>query len=225
MNALMVLHVAGGATALAAGAVAAMAPKGRAVHVAAGRVFVGGMLARGLGASLLDMPKVPAESPAGGLSIVYFVLTGWAAMRARRWRTRVAEAVGGVFVFAIAVGAALEALAMLRGEVVVDGPPGPITTLAFAAICALAGGGDLRWARLRSPTATQRRRRHGTRLAVAFFMATGAFFLGQQDVMPLAWRGSAWWFVPAMAPWALLPVAWFVRDHRLPRAATQLPSV
>ena len=103
MNAVMALHIAGGATALAAGAIAALAPKGRAVHVAAGRVFVGGMLLLGLSASLLDMQKVPAESPAGGLSIVYFVLTGWAAMRARGWRTRVAEAVGGAFVFAIAV--------------------------------------------------------------------------------------------------------------------------
>ena len=208
MNALMAVHIAGGSAALAAGAVAALSRKGGRVHVNAGRVFVVAMLVLGLTAAVLDMRKVPAQSPGGGLAIVYFVLTGWAAMRSRGgWRARLAEALGCAFAWTVAAGCVLAAMAMLRGELAVHGPPGPYGLLVFAAIVALAGLGDLRWLSLRVPDATQRRRRHGTRLAVALFMASGAFFLGQQDVMPLAWRGSAWWFLPAMAPWLLVPFA------------------
>jgi hypothetical protein len=47
-------------------------------------------------------------------------------------------------------------------------------------------------------------------MCFAFFIATGSFFLGQQDVMPEAIRGSAALFVPALAPIVLL-LFWLVR--------------
>ena len=47
-------------------------------------------------------------------------------------------------------------------------------------------------------------------MCFAFFIATGSFFLGQQDVLPTAVRGSPILFVLAFAPFALMAV-WLVR--------------
>ena len=47
-------------------------------------------------------------------------------------------------------------------------------------------------------------------MCVAFFIATGSFFLGQQDALPAAVRGSPWMFVPAFAP-ILIMLFWLGR--------------
>ena len=47
-------------------------------------------------------------------------------------------------------------------------------------------------------------------MCFAFFIATGSFFLGQQDVLPSAVRGSPILFVLAFAPFAVMAF-WLVR--------------
>ena len=47
-------------------------------------------------------------------------------------------------------------------------------------------------------------------MCFAFFIATGSFFLGQQDVLPAAVRGSPVLFVLAFAPFAVMAF-WLVR--------------
>jgi hypothetical protein len=47
-------------------------------------------------------------------------------------------------------------------------------------------------------------------MCFAFFVATGSFFLGQQDVLPLAVRGSPILVFLALAPIALM-LLWLVR--------------
>ena len=47
-------------------------------------------------------------------------------------------------------------------------------------------------------------------MCFAFFIATGSFFLGQQDVLPQAVRGSPILFVLAFAPFAVMAF-WLVR--------------
>ena len=59
-------------------------------------------------------------------------------------------------------------------------------------------------------TPAQRISRHLWRTCVAFFIATGSFFLGQQDALPTAVRGSPVLFVLAFAPFALM-LFWLVR--------------
>jgi hypothetical protein len=44
------------------------------------------------------------------------------------------------------------------------------------------------------------------------FIATGSFFLGQQDALPAAVRGSPLLFVMAFAPFAVMAF-WLVRLH------------
>jgi hypothetical protein len=47
-------------------------------------------------------------------------------------------------------------------------------------------------------------------MCVAFFNATGSFFLGQQDAMPEAVRGFPFLLIPAFAPFAVMAF-WLVR--------------
>ena len=64
---------------------------------------------------------------------------------------------------------------------------------------------------LRAPLGrVQRIARHLWRMCFAFFIATGSFFLGQQDVLPAAVRGSPVLFVLAFAPFAVMAF-WLVR--------------
>ena len=90
------------------------------------------------------------------------------------------------------------------------GPPAPGAILVLGGICLVAGLGDLRYLARGAQSATQRLSRHLWRMCFAFFIATGSFFLGQQDVLPQALRGSPILFVLAFAPFALM-LFWLVR--------------
>ena len=84
----------------------------------------------------------------------------------------------------------------------------------------IAGLGDLNVVLRKTLTPAQRLSRHLWRMCVAFFIATGSFFLGQQDVLPAAIRGSPLLFVPAFAPFAVM-LFWLVR-LRFPKALRKL---
>jgi hypothetical protein len=85
-----------------------------------------------------------------------------------------------------------------------------------AGLCVLVGLGDLRAALLKRLTPAQRLARHLWRMGFAFFIATGSFFIGQQDVMPEAVRGSPLLFALGFAPFAVMAF-WLVR-LRFPKA-------
>ena len=80
----------------------------------------------------------------------------------------------------------------------------------LAGLSLLAGLGDLNAALRGKLTAAQRIRRHLWRMCFAFFIATGSFFLGQQDILPAAVRGSPVLFVLGFAPFGLMAF-WLVR--------------
>jgi hypothetical protein len=94
---------------------------------------------------------------------------------------------------------------------------GPI--YAVTGLVLLAGLLDLN-AILRAPLSRiQRLSRHLWRMCFAFFIATGSFFLGQQDVLPAAWRGSPLLLIPAFAPFAIMAF-WLVRIRFSGKAGT-----
>jgi hypothetical protein len=109
---------------------------------------------------------------------------------------------------ALNIGHAFEIALAPTGQF--PGPPGPVGLFVLGAICLLAGLGDLRFILRGKLSATQRISRHLWRMCFAFFIATGSFFLGQQDVLPQALRGSPVLFVLAFAPFALM-LFWLAR--------------
>ena len=206
MNAVLIPHIAAGLIAILAGTVAVTARKGGPWHARAGTWFFGSMLVLGLSAAMLEPFRTPTPgSPVGGLMVCYFVATSWVAARRRDGTTGKFEIVGCVL--ALGAGAVI-IWAGFTGEGTTPAGRGPL--FIFGGVCLLAGLLDLN-AILRSPlSGKQRIRRHLWRMCVAFFIATGSFFLGQQDILPAAMRGSPLLFVPAFAPIAVM-LFWLVR--------------
>ena len=204
MIVFLALHIGAGLLALLSGTVAAAARKGGKLHARAGTWFLGSMLLLGATASILEPFRSPPGSPLVGIFVCYFVLTSWVAARRRDGRTGRFELVAGLVAVAFA---AATAWGGLTGATTPAGR-GPVFILA--GLCLLAGLGDLNAALRRTLTSAQRISRHLWRMCFAFFIATGSFFLGQQQVMPSAVRGSPILFVLAFAPFALMAF-WLVR--------------
>jgi hypothetical protein len=207
MNPVLLLHIAAGLVALAAGAAAAAVRKGGGLHARAGTAFMVSMLMLGVTASTL---KLLAGQPGfNGLFVVYFVVTAWSAARLRESR-------GGRLELAAGLGAiAFAALTVYGGLAGTSTTPlGQAPVFAAAALCALAGALDLSTLRRRM-SGLQRISRHLWRVSFGFFIATGSFFLGEQDVLPAALRGSALLWLVALSPFALMAF-WLVR-LRLPQ--------
>ncbi|HEY5723507.1 MAG TPA: hypothetical protein VIT45_14420 [Allosphingosinicella sp.] len=214
MIVLMWIHIAAGILALLSGTAAVAARKGGRVHARAGTVFFGSMLILGVTASILEPFRDPPGSPVGGIIVCYFVATSWMAARRRDGRTGWFEKIA----CAAALGAG--ALTILGGFTGSTTPAGPGPVFAIGSLCLLAGFLDLN-AILRVPLGPiQRIARHLWRMCVAFFIATGSFFLGQQDVLPAAVRGSPILFLLAFAPFAIMAF-WLVRI-RFPTAMARL---
>jgi hypothetical protein len=205
MNLLMWVHIAGGSVALFSGAVAVAAPKGGPIHVRAGTCFFVSMLVLGVTASILGPLQSPPESPVGGIVTCYFVATSWVTARRRDGTTGRFEIIACAFALG---AAAIMAWGGLTGVATTPAGRGPV--FALAAVCGLAGLLDLKAILRPKLTPAQRISRHLWRMCFAFFIATGSFFLGQQDVMPQVVRGSPVLFVLAFAPFAAMAF-WLVR--------------
>ncbi len=215
---LMGIHIASGVVALVAGTVAVAGRKGGAIHVSAGTWFCAAMLTLGVTASILEPFRTPRPgSPIVGLFVCYFVLTSWVAARRRDGTT-------GKFELVAAIAALGTAAAMVWGGLSGKSstPVGVGPVFALAGLCAVAGLLDLRVVLRGRLTAGERIRRHLWRMCFAFFIATGSFFLGQQDIMPAAVRGSPILFAFAFAPFAVMAF-WLVR-LRFPKALSRLQT-
>ena len=210
MNGITWIHVAGGVTALVCGTVAVAVRKGGGMHVSAGTWFCVSMFVLGVTASILAPFKSPPDSPIGGIMVCYFVATAWMAARRRSGTPGRFEKIACAIVLVIAVAILGSGLKLAFSPSGHSEPPGPIGVIALGGICLLAGLLDLRFIIRGKLSATQRISRHLWRMCFAFFIATGSFFLGQQDVLPQALRGSPILFVLAFAPFALM-LFWLVR--------------
>ena len=218
MNIVMAIHIASGILALPAGTLAVAARKGGKLHARAGLLFFGSMLVLGITAAWLEPFRQPVPgSPIGGIVVCYFVATSWMAARRRDGRPGRFEYV------ACAAALGLGAL-MLYGAFTGAGstPVGRGPIFAMSGLVLLAGLLDLN-AILRAPlTAQQRIARHLWRMCFAFFIATGSFFLGQQDVLPAALHRSPILFVLAFAPFGVM--AFWLAKVRFGKRFRPLPA-
>jgi hypothetical protein len=204
MNMLMGIHIAAGIVALLGGTAAVIARKGGWLHARAGTWFFGSMLILGVTASILEPFRTPPGSPVGGIMVCYFVVTSWVAARRRDGAT------GSFEIAACAAALGLGALMLWGAFTGATTPAGPGPVFALAGLCLFAGLGDLNAVLRRKLSAAQRVSRHLWRMCFAFFIATGSFFLGQQDALPQAVRGSPILFVLAFAPFGVMAF-WLIR--------------
>lgn len=206
LAAILAAHIAGGILAIAVGAVALAARKGGSVHKTAGTWFLGSMLVLAVTAAILEPFREPEPgSPVVGVFVCYFVLTSWVTARRRDGATGWFEI--GACVVALGIAAVTLWGAMTGGRTT---PVGEGPVFALAGILLLAGLLDLNAILRKKLTAAQRLARHLWRMCFAFFIATGSFFIGQQDVLPAAVRGSPVLLALGLAPLAVMAF-WLVR--------------
>lgn len=206
LDGVLAAHIGGGLVAILAGAAAVAARKGGGRHRLAGTWFFGSMLVLGVTAAILEPFREPEPgSPLVGLIVCYFVLTSWVTARRRDGSAGWFEI--GACVVALGIAAATLWGAMTGGSTT---PVGQGPVFALAGIFLLAGLLDLNTILRKKLTAAQRLARHLWRMCFAFFIATGSFFIGQQDVLPAAVRGSPLLLVLGFAPFAVMAF-WLVR--------------
>lgn len=206
LKSLLWLHIGAGIAAILLGTVAVAARKGGRVHLSTGAWFAVAMIVLGLTASILEPFRKPQPgSPLVGLFVCYFVATSWVTARRRDGRTGKFE----IAAAAVALGTgALMLWAGLTGQSATPVGSGPV--FIAAGLCLIAGFLDLRVVLRKTLTAGERLRRHVWRMCVAFFIATGSFFIGQQDILPAVVRGSPVLFFLGFAPIGVMGF-WLVR--------------
>jgi hypothetical protein len=207
---LLVLHITGGIVGLLSGAIAMSLRKGSRGHRMAGKVFVVSMLIMGACASCLALMKHQPNNFFGGLLTFYLITTAWLTGRRRDGESSIYD--WGALAFAVAIGGSLLTLGTLVARGNAAKQPGvPLGMYFFmGTIPMLAAAGDLRMLLRGGISGTPRLVRHLWRMCFGLFIASGSFFLGQQQVFPAAIRKQY-----ILAPLAILPlillIYWMIR--------------
>ena len=217
MSTMLAVHIAGGAIAILSGAVAIWSRKGERVHRAFGAIFVIAMLVMASTATYMAIQLGQTGNTFAGPLVLYLVSTAWMTVKRKENTIGTFEYVA--FVIALA-GAALFLYSGIRdlgapadllgsGGVPTRTLGGAATFLGIALL--LAALFDLKVILRRGIAGAARIARHLWRICLAFFIATGSFFIGQQKIMP-EWilQGRPLLFALGFAPLAFL-VFWMIR--------------
>jgi len=208
---LLVLHITGGIVGLLSGALAMIYRKGSRGHRAVGDVFVVSMLIMGACGSILAFMIHQPNNVFGGVLTFYMVSTAWLAGR-RKENDTASLFDYAALLMALALGGTLITLGVrvVTGQIAGDEGVPIFMYFVMGGIPLLAAAGDIRMLVRGGVTGTQRVKRHLWRMCFGWFIATGSFFLGQQQVIPEAVR-KQYLLVPlALAPLLLL-IYWLVR--------------
>jgi hypothetical protein len=207
---LLAIHITAGMIGLLSGTAAMSFRKGSRGHRRAGNIFVISMMIMGACASYLAGMKHQMNNVFGGLLTVYLVATAWKTGRRADSTTDFGDWVA--LAFAVALGVCLLALGILVSTGRVAQQPGvPIGMYFFLdAVIFLAAAGDIRMLVRGGVSGHPRLARHLWRMCFGLFIATGSFFLGQQQVFPASLRQPYLLFPLAILPLGLL-IFWIVR--------------
>lgn len=215
LSLLLLAHIAGGTGGIVFGYAAVFLRKGSPLHRASGKLFVGSMIVMGSFGALIGWLRDQPGNVFAGVFVTYLVLTAWVAGRRREGE------IGGFEPVAMLVALALAALGFWSGVMQTGSAAGVIGSYVFGAVALLAAAADWTVVRRRGLSGANRISRHLWRMCAALFIATGSFFLGQMDEIPVALRGPHLW-VLALAPLALLAF-WMIRV-RLGRPRKAVPA-
>jgi hypothetical protein len=207
---VLVFHISAGTLAMLSGTAAMTFRKGAHRHRVAGNVFVIAMLGLSATGAYMGFMKHQTLNGFMGVLTFYLVVTAWWTARRRDGGTGIFD--WGALIVPLAVGAAL-AINGLEAANSQTGSKGGYPAAAyfiFGSLALVFAAGDVRMLMRGGVSGTQRVARHLRRMCVGLFIATGSFFLGQQQVFPAAIRGTSLLFIPAILP-LLLMIFWLIR--------------
>ena len=207
---LLTVHIGCGILGILSGTAALSFRKGSTRHALAGKVFVASMLTMATAAVYLAILKHQTPNILAGVLAFYLITTGW--LTTRRGDGQTSRFDWGVLLIPLAGGSWVGFIGLEK--LFSHMPPNdgvPIGMDFFvAAVMLLAAAGDISMMVRGGLFGTKRLVRHLWRMCFGLFIATGSFFLGQQQVFPAVLRGSILLTVLALLPLALL-VFWFFR--------------
>lgn len=226
-SAILPVHIAGGIVGIAAGTAAMVLRKGGPSHALAGKVFVAAMLTMAAAAAYLATIKHQTGNIFGGIFTFYLILTAWLTVRTGAHTDngnppRTAEARSSnwyhwlLMLVPLILGILgwFNAIQVARGHAIQ--PKGVPVGMSFflSSVMLLAAAGDIRMLLRRATqnagSGGKRIVRHLWRMCFGLFIATGSFFLGQQQVFPSWMRGSAFLLILGVLPLPLL-IFWLLR--------------
>jgi hypothetical protein len=222
---ILVLHIAGGGIGILSGAATLLARKGSLLHRRAGTVFFVSMLvAYAIGAGVAPFLR-DGQRPnfIAGIMALYLLITGWLAARRRTVPVGWVEK-SGLAAALLVAGAGFLFMHMAANSPTgtIDGSP-PQAFYVFAISGSFAAAGDLNVILRGGLAGVPRIARHLWRLCFSLFIASGSFFLGQQQVMPHWMQGSPLLYLPTFAPLAAM-FYWLVRIRLGTRFRAMAPS-
>lgn len=213
---ILFVHIAGGTVGMLAGAAALVFRKGSRLHRLAGHTFFVSMLAMAsVGAGVSPFLITAGGDPRwfdalAGAFALYLVATGWTTIRRKpktAGRFEIAALLFALLMVGAAVSMGLEAASRPTGSLAEFGAQG---YYIFGGLFALAAALDLNLILRGGLSGVPRLARHLWRLCAALFIAAGAFFFGQQRVMPEFMQGSPLLAIPPFATLGLM-LFWLVR--------------
>jgi Predicted membrane protein (DUF2306) len=203
------LHVSAGIIGILSGSAALSFRKGSRQHKLAGKIFVASMLTTAGAAVYLATVKHQTPNILAGILTFYLITTAWLTARGEGetshfdWGVLLIPLAGGTWVWFIGLE-----------KVFSNNPPKdgvPIGMDFFVgSVMLLAAAGDIRVLSQGGISGTKRLVRHLWRMCFGLFIATGSFFLGQQQVFPAFIRKAHVLFIPAILPLVLL-IFWLLR--------------
>jgi hypothetical protein len=181
--------------------------KGSHRHRMAGKVFFISMLTLSTAAVYLAFMKHEMHNVFGGILTFYLVATAWVTAKRRNGGTSLFD--WGALLFVCAVGVVMVTYGFEAAKTPVRGVP---TGMFFflGSVALLSAVGDVRMLVRGGVFGAHRIVRHLWRMCFGLFIATGSFFLGQQQVFPAFLRKTNVLFVPAILPLILL-IFWLFR--------------
>ena len=175
---LLVLHIFGGIVGMLSGTAALIFRKGSALHVLAGRVFVGAMLTMGACAAWLAILKHDPNNIGGGILTLYLITTAWLTARRRDGVTSRFDWVALFVPLTIGILGWMNGIDAFRGGTGEKyGVPGGMH-IFLGSVCLLATAGDLRMLLGGGVSGAKRTVRHLWRMCFGLFIAAGSFFMG-----------------------------------------------
>ncbi|WP_263353126.1 DUF2306 domain-containing protein [Acidicapsa acidisoli] len=202
---LLILHILAGTVGLLSGTFAIAVRKGSRLHRASGNIFTVAMITLASSALCLAIMKSQHGNIIGSIITFYMVSTAWLAGRGR--------GIGRLDLAALLVGTCGAAAIIMLGVWTIHHPDknAPAAMCFFmAAVLLVAAAGDIRMLACGGISDRGRTTRHLWRMCFGLFIATGSFFLGQQQVFPAFLRGSIFLTILAVLPFPLM-IYWLFR--------------